>query len=355
MASITPVPTTRSSDVLLMNRFMAQLQHDQLELLRVENQLSTGRRISRPSEDAPAALRAIELQKLLEQKSQAEVNLNTSSSFLTATDVALSNAANIVNDIRGAVLSVADTVASDAQREAVSLEILQAVQQLADIGNQQFRGRYLFAGSNTHETPFRVTDQFVRYTGNENELISFADIDLPFVTNLTGQEVFGGISAQVAGTAPFQPILTAQTRLDDLRGGVGISVGSMVVSDGTSSSTIDISSAETVGDVVRLIESSPPAGRTITVRVSHDGLDVYIDEAGGGNLSIREVGGGTTAGELGIRREVGAGTDPVVGENLSPRLTLTTPLDNVLGVRAATHPSRPGPRSRCPAATTTCC
>jgi flagellin-like hook-associated protein FlgL len=216
----------------------------------------------------------------------------------------------------------------------VSLEILQAIQRLADLGNQQFRGRHLFGGSNTTEMPFIVTDQFVRYTGNENELASYADIDLPLVTNLTGQEAFGGISAEVQSTVDFQPILTAQTRLDDLRGGDGISAGSIVVSDGTSTSTIDISSAETVGDIVRLIESNPPAGRSMTVRVSHDGLDVYIDEAGGGNLSIREVGGGTTAGELGIRREVGAGTAPVIGEDLQRRLTGTTLLDNVLGVRA---------------------
>ncbi len=334
MPSITPVPTTRSSDVLLMQRFMAQMQYDQLELLRVENQLSTGRRISRPSEDAPAALRAIQLQNLLERKSQVQVNLNTGKSYLSATDVALSNVSSLVADVRGTALSVAGTIASGSAREAVALEIQQAIQQLADVGNQQFRGRYLFAGSATGEEPFVVGDEDVLYRGDDRQLSSFADIDLPFVTNLTGDEVFGGISAGVQGSVPFRPILTAQTRLADLRDGHGISVGSFVVSDGSSVSTIDISSADTVGDIARLIESSPPAGRTITARISHGGLDLYIDAAGGGNLNVREVGGGTTAAELGILCPDGSLTDPIIGDDLLPRLRLTTPLANVLGSRA---------------------
>ena len=336
MSSITPVPTTRSSDVLVMRRFMAQLQHDQLELLRVENQLSTGRRISRPSEDAPAALRAIQLQKLLERKSQVQVNLNTSKSYLAATDVALSNVSNLLADIRGTALSVAGTVTSNATRNAAVLEIDQTIQQLADIGNQQFRGRYLFAGSATDQLPFVVGDEQVLFRGNTNQLRSFADIGLPFVTNLTGDEVFGGISQGVQGSVDFRPILTEQTRLADLRGGQGISVGSFAVSDGATSSTIDISSAETVGDVVRLIEANPPAGRTLTVRISPDGLDIYIDPEGGGNLTVREIGGGTTAAELGILKPQGTLTDPILGSDLRPRLTRTTSLADVLGVRAQT-------------------
>ena len=33
--------------------------------------------------------------------------------------------------------------------------------------------------------------------------------------------------------------------------------------------------------------------------------------AGGGNLSIREVGGGTVADELGIRNDNGVGNNPI--------------------------------------------
>jgi len=40
----------------------------------------------------------------------------------------------------------------------------------------------------------------------------------------------------------------------------------------------------TIGDVVRLIESNPPEGRQVTVRISADHLEINLDEGGGGTL-----------------------------------------------------------------------
>src|SRR5690606_5957417 len=136
------------------------------------------------------------------------------------------------------------------------------------------------------------------------------------------------------GTVDVNPVLSENTQLSSLGGGQGITKGSIAISDGASTRTIDISSAETIGDIATLIERNPPAGRRITARVTSTGLDISIDAAGGGNLTIREVGSGTTAGELGILRQGGAGTTPIIGQDLNPRLSLTTKLEDMLGMRA---------------------
>ncbi len=335
MAGISPVPTGRVSDLLLRNRLTEQMRVDQQDLFRIQQQISTGRRLSIPSEDAPAAVRAIGLQRLIERKGQVQVNLKTNQSYLAATDTALNRVSGLLASIRGTAVSVSGTTSTDSQRNAAVLEIQRAIEQLVDVGNQQFRGRYLFAGSNTTERPFVVDNGFVNYNGNESTLSSYADIDLLFETNVNGNEVFGAISDPVLGTTDVQPILTTETRLVDLRSGTGVSRGSLIVSDGTSSSVIDLSGAETVGDVAAMIEASPPTGRTLRVDVTDTGLTVSIDTAGGGNLSVNEVGGGTTAAEFGILKVSGAGTAPIVGSDLDPALKLTTPLQNIMGVRAS--------------------
>lgn len=345
MAPITPIPTTRVSDILIRQRLQTQLQFDQLSLLRIQSQITTGRRISVPSEDAPAALRGIELQRLLERKQQVRANLTTNVSFLNATDSALASVSGLLADIRGSALTVVDATSTDVQRQAVALEVSRAIQQLVDIANQQFRGRYLFAGSLTTVQPFEANGNLIAYKGNEEHLLSYADIDLLFETNLHGNQVFGAISEPVRGTADLDPILTAETRLSDLRGGRGISDGSIAVSDGTHSSVIDISKAETIGDVAALVRAHPPAGRTLSVTVTATGLTLQLDAAGGGTLSVREVGSGTTASELGILEENGVGTNPLVGSDLDPLLRLTTPLANILGVRASAAVAPAGPRN----------
>jgi len=342
MATIIPLPTSRVSDLLVRQRLSQQIQTDQLDVLKLQTQLGTGRRVLLPSDDAPAALRAIGIQSLLERKGQVRVNLLTNQSFLAATDTALSSVANLIASARGEAVGNVGTTASDTQRAAAALIVQRATQQLLDIANQGFRGRFLFSGSKTTTRPFQQQGNFIKYVGDSQSVLSYSDIDVLFETNLTGDAALGAISKPVKGTSDFNPILTADTRLADLRGGLGISAGSVAVADGNTTSIVDISGAETVGDIVALLEANPPTGRTVRVDVTATGLNVSLDAAGLGNLTIREVGGGTTVMELGILEESGAGTGPVVGGDLNPRLKLTTPLANILGTRAFVEVSPAG-------------
>ncbi len=342
MPAIYPIPTSRVSNQLVHLRLLAQLQSDQASILRLQQQIGTGRRIALPSEDAPAAQRAIGLQRLLEQKAQARTNLSTSQSYLSATDTAVQGVTNTLNQIRSTVLGVADSVSSPAQRRAAIAEVQRAVEQLADVGNQVFRGRYLFAGSRTTQQPFQVSGNQVAYLGNEAQLQSYSDIDMLFDTNLPGNQILGGYSNKVQGSVDLNPITTRETLLVDLHGGQGITRGSLAVSDGNSIQVIDLAGAETLGDVADLIAAHPPTGRTLTARVTREGLILDLDDAGGGNLTVNEVGGGTTAAELGIDEPNGVLTAPLIGDDLNPRLRLTTRLSDLFGTRAQAILESPG-------------
>ena len=340
MAGIVPIPTTRTTGLFTRERLLQQMQSDQLELFRIQNQLSTGRRINLPSEDAPSALRSITLQQLLERKSQIEINVNTGNSYLAATDTALSDVATRLADIRGSALGVAGTTASDIQRQAVIDEIDAALDFVLSKGNTTFRGRYLFGGTNTSERPYELTGQTVTYHGNESLIQSYSDLDVLFATNIPGTEVFGGISEAVVGSVDLNPQVTEDTLLSTLQGGAGLSPnGAISVSDGTNVSVIDISGAVTIGDVARLIEENPPADKLVQVDITGQGLTLRLPPShapnAGANLSVSEVGSGRTALELGILNETGVGTGDLVGNNLNPAITLNTRLEDLLGTKAS--------------------
>lgn len=331
MTGIYPVPTTRTSDLLGQSRLVSQLQSDQLDIVRLQSQISTGRRLAAPSDDAPAAQRALSLQRLLELKAQAKANLDSTNSYLAASDSALASVSQLITQARATALGAATTTSTDTQRATAAEEVQRSIDQLVAIGNQSFQGRYLFAGSRATIAPFSQSGANVVYNGNEGQLASYADIDQLVASNVTGSEVFGAYSPAIAGKVDLNPVVTAETRLADLRGGRGIRPGSIAISDGNQSSVIDISSAKTVGDVASLIARNAPPGRTLTVQVTPTGLAVDLDDAGGGNLTIDEVGGGTTAGELGLRNIAGTGTAPLIGTDLDPILRGTTPLTDILG------------------------
>ncbi len=334
MSSVYPVPSTRASGLLASTRLLTQMQSDYLDLLRLQSQVSTGRRITLPSEDAPAAQRAIILQRLLEQKTQTRTNLETTNSYTSASDAAIGSVSSLLINAKATALGAATNLVSDSDRSAAAADIDSAIRQLTQLANQKFRDRYLFGGSRTGSAPFATDGSYLAYRGNEGVLRSFADLGLLYESNKSGADVFGTYSQQVTGGSDLNPVLTANTSLSELRGGLGITRGSIAISDGTTTSIIDISRAATIGDVAAMIEANPPSGRTIKARVTSTGLELQLDTAGGGGLTVKEVGAGTTAAQLGIFHPISTGTGPLVGHDLNPRLTPTTKLADVLGARA---------------------
>lgn len=334
--AILPIPTTRVSDLLASRRITQQIQSDQLDLLRVQTQISTGRRVISPSDDAPASLRAINLQRILERKLQTQAGLRDSVSFIAAAESAVNEVSNILNDIKSQALGVDSTLTTPEERQAAIETINEALEQLVNIGNRQFRERYLFAGSRSQSQPYGYEGSFVTYNGNESSLRSFVDIGYLYETNLPGGDVFGGISQQVRGAVDLNPHLTGHTQLQHLGGGAGVTRGAVeiVYVDAlgkTNSSVVDLSAAATVDDAARYLQNGVPAGSGIKVEVTNTGLQLSTATGSEGVL-VREVGEGRTARDLGIFSTSPQST--LTGSDVSPALLKTTKLSELLGTKA---------------------
>src|SRR5690348_450297 len=136
--SIIPIPSTRVSDVFVRQRLLAEVQADQLSLFNLQNQISTGNRLNLPSDDAPAALRAVSLQSQIDQNNQFQTNVQTNQSYLGATDAAMSQIVQIMNTAQGIASGAVGSTATNAQRAAAATQIQNEITQLMQIGNQLF-------------------------------------------------------------------------------------------------------------------------------------------------------------------------------------------------------------------------
>jgi len=336
MAAILPIPSSRVSDLLASQRIVQQLQSDQRELFRVQTQLSTGRRIISPSDDAPAALRAMNLQRILERKTQAQTTLSRSASVLSAGETALGSISKTLNDMKAAALGVDNSINTNAERQAVANDIDRAIQQLVDVGNSQSGDRYLFSGSRTLLQPYDFDGKYIVFSGNEQNLRSYVDQDYLFETNIPGGEAFGGLSTQVKGSVDLNPQVSRETQLSHLNGGAGITSGAVEIvyvdaSNNSVSSVVDLSNAATIDDVARYLEAGAPEGSGIRVEVTPNGLTLSTATAAEG-VAVREVSKGVTARDLGIVSTTPQST--LVGSDITPQLLKTTRIDDLLGTKA---------------------
>lgn len=337
MAGVTPIPTTRVGNYFIRQRLVNQVQADQLDLFRLQTQVSTGRRIFRASDDAPAALRAIALQRTIQRKEQSQRNLAGSRSVLEVADTALNSVGDILREMRATALESASNLTSQESRQAAIAQIDAALKSLVTSGNANYNGRYLFSGSRTNLSPFELVNGLVSYTGNEKSLQNYVDLEQLFTTNLPGTQVFGGISGEVRGTVDVNPQLTESTLLTAINGGAGIDTKSALtinVTNGptTTSSIVDLSGAVTIGDVIRRIEANPPAGSVLRVDIDNNGLKVSTSTPGA-TVRISEVGVGRAARELGIFSTTSQTTQ--FGSDLNPVVRETTLLSDLLGIKAS--------------------
>jgi len=112
---------------------------------------------------------------------------------------------------------------------------------------------------------------------------------------------FNASEAVGAGTITFSSggVLDQGISLAELNSGTGVPRGKIKITDRSgASSTIDLSNARSVDDVLRAINDDATIG--ITAMAIGDKFKLVDISGGSGNLKVQEVGGGTTAAALGL-------------------------------------------------------
>jgi len=323
--AILPTQLARVSNLLRTNSAQGQIALTHRKLLQVQNELTTGKRINVGSDDPGDAAIVQQLQKSLELRQSFLTNLNRAKNHLSEVDSTLGD----LNDLIQRAQEIASAnVGSDVppeQRAGAAAVVESIYGEALTLANKQFEGVYLFAGDRSTDAPFVAGPGGVRFVGSESVLQNAFDesTDLPFMVN--GADVFGALSTRVTGSVDLTPQLTASTRISELRGatGAGVQLGTIQIGNGTTTALVDLSHADNVQDVANAISAAGLGN--ISASISGDHL--VIGTSGADNITVTDVGGGTTAASLGVVQASGAGPGvAVTGAGLQPQVDLLTPL-----------------------------
>ncbi len=322
---IEPLQLARVTNQLSASVTASQLTLTQRELLLVENQISTGKLFSEPSDNPSAAAVTMQLQRTIEQRSTYLGNISNAQSQLGQVDNSLGSLTTLIQQAQNIASSDVNSDVTPAQRQADSQIISSIYNQVLSLSNTQYNGLYLFGGDKNTAPPFVTKNGGVQFVGSGTVLQNSVDTttDVPFM--VSGADVFGATSSQVQGSADLTPALTAQTRISDLRGatGIGVQLGAVQISNGTTTKLVDLSNADTIGDVVNAINSAGVGG--ITATIANGGLTLGGNTTD--NITVADVAKGQTAAELGILKTTGGGPGvPLVGTGTQPNVTVLTPL-----------------------------
>jgi flagellar hook-associated protein 3 FlgL len=173
------------------------IEGNQERLSQLQNQITTGTRISKPSDDPIGAARSLSLQTSIDQTGQYLTNIDHASSWLNTTESALNTVTDLLQRARElAVQGTSGTL--DAQgRSAINSEVQQLQQQALTLSQTKYGASYVFAGTRSDQPGYvqamPTTLVPAAYQGNDNQVIREISPGVQMAVNADSRATFNPV------------------------------------------------------------------------------------------------------------------------------------------------------------------
>ncbi len=338
-----PTSYSRSPTLLFTQNSMNALSRTNFDISRINEQLSTGLSLLRPSDDPIRSATVSILDSRLEHTDQLLKNLEFAGNSLGILDQSLGDAKSLIDEAYSIASSQLSSPSDTDSRAGQAIIIDSLISSLYNIANTESLVGYVFGGTSPGTPPVSHENGGYRFTGERGGLLAALGSSSDIPITLGADNAIGSLSNRVEGTADLNPDLTNNTRLQDLNGArqLGVDTGTFNMSfNGGVTVSIDITQADTIGDVADTIEAA------IIQYEADNGVTILgpggVDIAGGalnfdvvsGNLDFSDTQGSNVGADIGIVQNPSTSITAISGSgaDLDPRITWTTPITALSGL-----------------------
>ncbi|MCZ4499406.1 MAG: hypothetical protein JWQ74_1959 [Marmoricola sp.] len=200
------MPIQRVTQHMLTDRSIGALQSGLSKLAKLQEQMSTGRVLNRPSDSPTDTTSAMRIRSSLADVQQYGRNANDGNGWLSQIDASLTSANDQLLRARDLALQGANQgVAGPTAREALAAEVDQIRGGLIDTANANYLGRPVFGGVTAGAKAYDASGTFVGTAGPVNRTISDGST---IRVDVDGQQAFGA-----AGDTVFDHLANLSTAL----------------------------------------------------------------------------------------------------------------------------------------------
>lgn len=148
----------RVTQSMLSGNMLRNLMNSQEKMGTYLEQLYTGKKISRPSDDPVIAMKAMSYRTEVIEVEQYKRNVGEVHNWMDNSDSALDKTTQTLQRMRELTIKASNSTNDHDELESIRKEIEQLEEHLVDLANTNVNGRYIFNGSNTEEKPIEFTD-----------------------------------------------------------------------------------------------------------------------------------------------------------------------------------------------------
>ncbi|MGM0607893.1 MAG: flagellar hook-associated protein FlgL [Candidatus Muiribacteriota bacterium] len=220
----------RITNAMMSNRVLYNIQNSLSKMDKYSQMLSTGKKFVLSQDDPINTTLGMHFRTKVTESEQFIRNIDDGLSWLDTTDRALGHSVDLFRRVRDVTLQGVNDTLEQSDRDALAKEIDQLLNGILDTANTEFKGNFVFSGSDTRTPPFQefhgqdsgesanVTTHDhrnpdhedrhgvnmnsitrIKYNGNSNEIQRQLQQTLSITINDTGNNIFMADTHSVKG------------------------------------------------------------------------------------------------------------------------------------------------------------
>ncbi|BAQ10171.1 flagellar hook-associated protein flgl [Bacillus sp. OxB-1] len=151
----------RVTQSMLSNNMLRNLTSSYNTMGKLQEQLSSGKKVNRPSDDPVVVMRSLGYGMQVDKVAQFQKNLGEVHNWLDSSDDALNGVGEVLHRAKSLVTNAANTGAmTEDDRNKIKVELEQMQEQLRDLANTKVGDKYIFSGTMTDKPLYDKTDGY---------------------------------------------------------------------------------------------------------------------------------------------------------------------------------------------------
>ncbi|MBM7869462.1 flagellar hook-associated protein 3 FlgL [Clostridium pascui] len=161
----------RVTNKMLSNNFLYDMQNNLQNLKKLQSQLSSGKEISRPSDDPFKVARAMQMHTDITSNKQYNENIKDTINWLDQTDTALNQLGNQFQRMRELMVSAGNVAYGSDEKQKIKDEVNGIISNISQTLNASFDGKYIFGGTRGTSKPVGIKEE------ESNNIITYKTSD----------------------------------------------------------------------------------------------------------------------------------------------------------------------------------
>lgn len=147
----------RVTQSMLSSNMLRNLSNSYAKMGKLQNQVDSGKKITRPSDDPVVAMKGIGYRTALDKVEQYQRNIGEANNWLDTSDDTLDKIGLALQRANELVTQAANDTNTDEDRAKIQSELDQLREHVQDLSNTKIGDKYIFSGTNTTTPLFDKT------------------------------------------------------------------------------------------------------------------------------------------------------------------------------------------------------